>query len=86
MLFALINIVFLNAIIIFSTGAKFAEICKLTDTFEGSIIRVLRRLEELLRQLAAASLSIGNAELKEMFEDGARRIRRGVVFAASLYL
>jgi len=68
------------------TGAKFAEICKLTDTFEGSIIRVLRRLEELLRQLAAASLSIGNAELKEMFEDGARRIRRGVVFAASLYL
>lgn len=69
-----------------STGAKFADICKLTDTFEGSIIRVLRRLEELLRQLAAASLAIGNAELKAMFEDGARRIRRGVVFAASLYL
>jgi hypothetical protein len=69
-----------------STGAKFADICKLTDTFEGSIIRVLRRLEELLRQLAAASLAIGNAELKAMFEDGAKRIRRGVVFAASLYL
>ena len=69
-----------------STGAKFIDICKLTDTFEGSIIRVLRRLEELLRQLAAASLAIGNAELKLMFEDGARRIRRGVVFAASLYL
>lgn len=47
---------------------------------------MLRRLEELLRQLAAASLAIGNAELKLMFEDGARRIRRGVVFAASLYL
>lgn len=70
----------------YSTGAKFIDICKLTDTFEGSIIRVLRRLEELLRQLAAASLAIGNAELKLMFEDGARRIRRGVVFAASLYL
>lgn len=69
-----------------STGAKFADICKLTDTFEGSIIRVLRRLEELLRQLAAAALAIGNAELKALFEDGARRIRRGVVFAASLYL
>lgn len=70
----------------FSTGAKFIDICKLTETFEGSIIRVLRRLEELLRQLASASLAIGNAELKLMFEDGARRIRRGVVFAASLYL
>ena len=69
-----------------STGAKFIDICKLTDTFEGSIIRVLRRLEELLRQLASASLAIGNAELKLMFEEGASKIRRGVVFAASLYL
>jgi hypothetical protein len=69
-----------------STGAKFADICKLTDTMEGSIIRVLRRLEELLRQLASASLAIGNSELKNMFEEGSARIRRGVVFAASLYL
>jgi len=68
------------------TGAKFADICKLTDTMEGSIIRVLRRLEELLRQLASASLAIGNSELKNMFEEGSARIRRGVVFAASLYL
>jgi hypothetical protein len=75
-----------NWCVVCSTGAKFADICKLTDTFEGSISRVLRRLEELLRQLAAASLAIGNAELKAMFEDGAKRIRRGVVFAASLYL
>jgi ATP-dependent RNA helicase DOB1 len=58
----------------------------LTETFEGSIIRVLRRLEELLRQLASAALSIGNTELKDLFEEGARSIRRGVVFAASLYL
>jgi len=68
------------------TGAKFADICKLTDAFEGNIIRVLRRLEELLRQLASASLAIGNAELKDMFEQGSMKIRRGVVFAASLYL
>lgn len=68
------------------TGAKFADICKLTDVFEGSTIRVLRRLEELLRQLASASLAIGNSELKSMFEEGAAKIRRGVVFAASLYL
>ena len=68
------------------TGAKFADICKLTDAFEGNIIRVLRRLEELLRQLASASLAIGNAELKDMFEQGSVKIRRGVVFAASLYL
>lgn len=69
-----------------TTGAKFSEVVQLTDIFEGSIIRALRRLEELLRQLASAALAIGNNDLKLLFEDGATRIRRGVVFAASLYL
>lgn len=69
-----------------SSGSKFIDICKLTDVFEGSIIRVLRRLEELLRQLAGAALAIGNTELMDLFEEGGRRIRRGVVFAASLYI
>ena len=41
-------------------GAKFAEVGKMTDIFEGSIIRAMRRLEELLRQLGSAAKSIGN--------------------------
>lgn len=69
-----------------SQGQKFIEICKLSEVFEGSIIRSLRRLEELLRQLASASVAIGNAELVTLFEEGASNIRRGVVFAASLYI
>jgi ATP-dependent RNA helicase DOB1 len=69
-----------------ASGAKFVDICRLTDVFEGSIIRVIRRLEESLRQLGSASHAIGNAELKEKFESGADKIRRGVVFTASLYL
>eukprot|EP01038_Epipyxis_sp_PR26KG_P004620 gene4620-6499_t len=71
---------------LWSNGGKFAEICKLTDIFEGSIIRVLRRLEELLRQLASAASAIGNSDLMQKFNDGSKSIRRGVVFAASLYL
>jgi ATP-dependent RNA helicase DOB1 len=69
-----------------SSGAKFSEICRITDIFEGSIIRVLRRLEELMRQMASAAFAIGNTDLKKMFEQGANSIRRGVVFAASLYV
>jgi ATP-dependent RNA helicase DOB1 len=69
-----------------ASGAKFSEICKLTDIFEGSIIRVLRRLEELLRQMASAAFAIGNFELKLKFEQAAISLRRGVVFAASLYI
>ena len=44
-----------------SSGSKFVEICKMTDIFEGNIIRVIRRLEELLRQLAAAATATGAA-------------------------
>ena len=69
-----------------SSGLKFIDVMKMTEVFEGSLIRSLRRLEELLRQLASAALSIGNTDLHNKFEEGADSIRRGVVFAASLYL
>jgi len=67
-------------------GAKFSDICKMTDIFEGSIIRAMRRLEELLRQLSAAAKSIGNEELEKRFDTGSEKLKRDIVFAASLYL
>eukprot|EP00898_Chlorokybus_atmophyticus_P007257 jgi/Chlat1/7532/Chrsp62S07029 len=67
-------------------GAKFAEVLKLCEVFEGSLIRALRRLEELLRQICAAARSIGETDLEAKFEDGIKRIKRDIVFAASLYL
>jgi len=67
-------------------GAKFSEVIKLTDIFEGTIIRIIRRLDEMLRQLASASHAIGDHTLKEKFEVASKAIRRDIVFAASLYL
>ena len=67
-------------------GAKFSEVIKLTDIFEGTIIRIIRRLDEMLRQLASASNAIGDHTLKEKFEEASKAIRRDIVFAASLYL
>eukprot|EP00794_Sanderia_malayensis_P007825 gene7825-8674_t len=67
-------------------GASFAQICKMTDVFEGSIIRCMRRLEELLRQMCQASKVIGNTELENKFADGITKLKRDIVFAASLYL
>jgi ATP-dependent RNA helicase DOB1 len=69
-----------------ASGSKFIDLCQLTDLFEGHLIRVFRRLEELLRQIASAAASVGNIELKVKFEDGAKKIRRGVVFAPPLYI
>jgi len=67
-------------------GAKFSEICGMTDIFEGSIIRCMRRLEELLRQLCSAAKAIGNSELENKFAEGINKLKRDIVFAASLYL
>ena len=67
-------------------GASFAKICEMTSMFEGNIIRHIRRLEELLRQMANASKAIGNTSLEAKFNEGILKIKRDIVFAASLYL
>ena len=67
-------------------GASFLDICKVTDMYEGSIIRGIKRLHELLTQLSECAKSIGNKELDEKFEEASKRLYRGIVFTASLYL
>jgi len=76
----------MEAVYAWCKGAKFVEVQKLTGTFEGSTIRLLRRLEELIRQLAAASKAIGNLELQTKFEQGSEKLKRDIVFCSSLYL
>lgn len=69
-----------------SKGVSFDLICKMTDIFEGNIIRSMRRLEELLRQMCHAAKVIGNSEVENKFAEGIKLIKRDIVFAASLYL
>jgi ATP-dependent RNA helicase DOB1 len=58
----------------------------MTDVYEGSLIRLFRRLEELLRQMAQASKTMGSEELEKMFEASLLTVRRDLVAAQSLYL
>ncbi|EMC97713.1 hypothetical protein BAUCODRAFT_147755 [Baudoinia panamericana UAMH 10762] len=67
-------------------GASFATICKMTDVYEGSLIRLFRRLEELLRQMAQAGKVMGSEELEQKFESALTKVRRDIVAAQSLYL
>lgn len=78
----------MDAVLQWCRGSKFADICKLTDVFEGSIIRAFRRLQELLRQMAQAARAIGNEELQKKFEDSLERLERpnSIIFSPSLYL
>ncbi|RMD40390.1 hypothetical protein DV735_g4765, partial [Chaetothyriales sp. CBS 134920] len=50
-------------------GKAFGDICKMTDVYEGSLIRIFRRLEELLRQMSEAAKVMGSEELQKRFED-----------------
>jgi superfamily II RNA helicase len=59
---------------------------KMTDVYEGSLIRLFRRLEELLRQMAQASKVMGSEELEQKFETALTKVRRDIVAAQSLYL
>lgn len=76
----------MEAVFAWCKGAKFVDVQKLTGTFEGTTIRTLRRLEELVRQLANAAKSIGNHELQTKFEKGSELLKRDIVFCSSLYL
>ena len=42
-------------------GENFEAICKMTDIFEGSIIRATRRLDELMNELASAAKVMAHA-------------------------
>jgi len=76
----------MEAVYAWCQGAKFVEVQKLTKAFEGTTIRTLRRLEELVRQITTAAKAIGNHELEEKFTKGGDMIRRDIVFCSSLYL
>lgn len=58
----------------------------MTNTYEGSLIRLFRRLEELLRQMAEAGKVMGSQELTEKFEKSLEKIKRDIVATQSLYL
>lgn len=63
-------------------------LAQLTDQFEGSLIRVFRRLQELIRQMSQAAKVIGNTELQEKFDKASEMLERpnSVIFCSSLYL
>ncbi|KAK5257005.1 ATP-dependent RNA helicase mtr4 [Cryomyces antarcticus] len=76
----------MEVVFAWSKGASFAEICKMTDVYEGSLIRLFRRLEELLRQIAQAAKVMGSEDLEQKFETALSKVRRDIVAAQSLYL
>ncbi|KAF8592772.1 antiviral helicase [Ramaria rubella] len=66
-------------------GMPFEQITALTDVAEGTIVRVITRLDETCREIRDAARVIGDAEIFKKMEEAQIKIKRDIVFAASLY-
>ncbi|KAI0095241.1 antiviral helicase [Irpex rosettiformis] len=66
-------------------GMPFEQITDLTDVAEGTIVRCITRLDETCREVRDAARVIGDAELFKKMEEAQMKIKRDIVFAASLY-
>ncbi len=79
----------MKSILFWINGEKtFGEICdeKISDVYEGSLVRTIRRLDELIKELILCADLLGNNNLKEKLENISKKIKRGIPFTASLYL
>ena len=56
------------------------------STFEGTLVRALRMLDELLKQLRDAADALGDAALSERFRLCGEAVHRGIAFSSSLYM
>ena len=75
----------MDVVIEWSRGSKFADVLKTTSDFEGNVVRVLRRLDELLRQAASAASLLAEPCLRRKVEEASALVGRGVVRDCSLY-
>lgn len=66
-------------------GMPFNQITDLTDVPEGTIVRVITRLDETCREVRDAARVVGDRELFVKMEQAQALIKRDIVFAASLY-
>ncbi|KAK4057847.1 Antiviral helicase ski2 [Microbotryomycetes sp. JL221] len=63
----------------------FNQITALTDVQEGTIVRTITRLDETCREVRDAARIVGNSDLFNKMVTCQEKIRRDVVFCASLY-
>jgi antiviral helicase SKI2 len=67
-------------------GMSFNRITDLTDVMEGTIVRVITRLDETCREVKNAARIIGDPELFMKMQTAQEMIKRDICAAASLYL
>lgn len=62
--------------LILKFGQPFEQITTLTDVAEGTIVRVITRLDETCREVRDAARVIGDADLFKKMEEAQNKIKR----------
>ncbi|KAF8821070.1 DEAD/DEAH box helicase domain-containing protein [Cardiosporidium cionae] len=71
---------------LWASGAPFSKIMENTSTQEGTIVRCLLRLDEIIKKLKLAMIIMGNEEMEKILQSASTRIHRDIIFNMSLYL
>jgi len=85
-----LNFSIMSLIYKWAQGAKFYDIMndpdmEINDIQEGTIVRTIMRIEELCQDIRNAGKTVGNSELVDKLNQVTALIKRGIVFAPSLY-
>lgn len=75
-----------EVVYLWAHGVKFTDICEITQVPEGTIVRVINRISELLKEVKSFSRVVGDVSLYDKIAEADERIRRDICFAASLYV
>lgn len=67
-------------------GMSFNRITDLTDVLEGTIVRVITRLDETCREVKNAARIVGDPELFAKMQAAQEMIKRDITAVASLYM
>ena len=67
-------------------GMSFNRITDLTDVLEGTIVRVITRLDETCREVKNSARIIGDPELFSKMQVAQELIKRDITAVASLYM
>ena len=67
-------------------GMSFNRITDLTDVLEGTIVRVISRLDETCREVKNAARIIGDPDLFTKMQTAQEMIKRDITAVASLYM
>ena len=80
-----VNLSLVQAAYEWADGVSFKDIMTCTDIHEGTVVRIITRVSDTLKDMSNAAKIMGCSALADNFEAAIELIKRDIIFASSLY-